>query len=137
MLLGHTQEANMAAHGSFYWNELNTRNPEAAKTFYGATLGWTFDAMPMPVGTYWVAKAGDTPVGGIFTMDDPKFDGVPEHWLSYIAVDDVDARVKKLAAAGGGLGREPFDVPGVGRIAIVHDATGAWVGWITPAAKAA
>ena len=35
----------MATNGSFYWNELMTRDAEAAKKFYGATLGWTFEAM--------------------------------------------------------------------------------------------
>ena len=36
----------MADHGTFYWNELMTRDAEKAKAFCGATLGWTFDAMP-------------------------------------------------------------------------------------------
>jgi len=40
----------------FHWNELMTRNPEQAKSFYGATVGWTFEPMPMPDGTYWVAR---------------------------------------------------------------------------------
>ena len=35
----------MATNGTFHWNELMTRNAEAAKRFYGATLGWTFEAM--------------------------------------------------------------------------------------------
>jgi len=38
----------MWSHGHFYWNELMTRNPEQAKFFYGATVGWTFEAMSMP-----------------------------------------------------------------------------------------
>jgi uncharacterized protein len=41
----------MWSHGHFHWNELMTRNPEQAKSFYGATVGWTFEAMPMPDGT--------------------------------------------------------------------------------------
>ena len=82
----------MADHGTFYWNELMTRDAEKAKAFYAETLGWTFDAMAMPEGgTYWLAKAGDALAGGILTMDGPQFEGVPEHWFAYIAVDDVDA----------------------------------------------
>jgi predicted enzyme related to lactoylglutathione lyase len=46
----------MWSHGHFHWNELMTRNPEQAKSFYGAAIGWTFEPMPMPDGTYWVAK---------------------------------------------------------------------------------
>ena len=40
--------------------------------------------------------------------------------MSYIAVDDVDARVKK-AAAGAKLMKPVFDVPDVGRIAVLME----------------
>ena len=58
----------MWQNGSFYWNELMTRDAEAAKRFYGATLGWTFEAMEAEGGpvTYWVAKVGDESVAGIY-----------------------------------------------------------------------
>ena len=58
---------------------------------------------------------------------------IPEHWLSYISVDDVDKRVTKAKQAGATMIREPFDVPQVGRIAILKEPGGAVVGWITPA----
>lgn len=119
-------------HGKFVWNELNTHNVDGAKHFLGATLGWTFDAMPMPDFTYWVAKMGEQRIGGIFEMRDPQFKGAPEHWLSYVAVDDIDVRYKKALAAGAKECRAPFDVPGVGRIAILQQPGGATVGWITP-----
>lgn len=123
----------MWMHGAFFWNELMTRDIERAKGFYGATLGWTFEGMPMEDGMYWVAKMDGEPVGGLFPMQGPQFQGLPEHWFAYIAVDDVDARLGRVQAAGGAVMRPPFDVPGVGRIAIVRDATGAGIGWITPA----
>jgi uncharacterized protein len=122
----------MTAHGHFHWNELVTRDVEKAKKFYGDIIGWTFDGMPMPDGTYWVAKMGDQPIGGLFPIAGPQWDGVPEHWMSYLAVDDVDARVKKATAAGAKLMRPAFDIPGVGRIAILTEPGGAGVGWITP-----
>jgi predicted enzyme related to lactoylglutathione lyase len=127
----------MADHGTFYWNELNTRDVESAKNFYKKTIGWTFDGMPMgEMGTYWVANANGKPVGGVFDMDMmaiPK--EVPNYWLSYIA-DDIDKRVKKAKDAGAHVIREPFDVPEVGRIAILKQPDGAVVGWITPAPQA-
>ena len=124
----------MADHGTFYWNELMTRDADKAKAFYGTTLGWTFDAMPMPEGgTYWVAKKGDRPVGGIFPMEGPHFEGVPENWFAFIAVDDVDASVGQAEAAGGKILRPAFEVPGIGRIVILEDSNGAAMGWMTPA----
>jgi predicted enzyme related to lactoylglutathione lyase len=126
------------SHGTFYWNELMTRNVERAKTFYSETIGWSFDSMPMPDGgTYWLAKIGDQPVGGLFDIGAAEFGAVPESWMSYLAVDDVDARVKKAEAAGARLMKPIFDVPGVGRIAILTEPGGAGVGWMTPASGAA
>ena len=58
---------------------------------------------------------------------------MPGQWFAYLAVDDVDARVAEATAAGAELMRPIFDVPGVGRIAILKDPTGAGLGWITPA----
>ena len=126
----------MAQHGHFFWNELMTRDPEGAKAFYGAQIGWRFDSMAMQDGgTYWVCKDGDQPVAGILDMNRPGFDGIPNHWFAYLAVDDVDARVHKASAAGAKLLRPIFEVPGVGRIAIVQDPAGAVMGWITPASR--
>ena len=123
----------MSSHGTFHWNELMTRDAEKAKRFYSATIGWTFDPMPMPNGTYWVAKMGATPVAGIFPIGGPEFEGVPESWMPYLAVDDIDARLKKATAAGAKVMRAPFEIPGVGRIAIIQEPGGAGLGWITPA----
>jgi predicted enzyme related to lactoylglutathione lyase len=76
--------------------------------------------------------AGKQPVGGIF--DTTSLPGnIPEHWLPYLAVDDVDARCAKARQAGATIIREPFDIPKVGRIAILKEPGGAMVGWMTPA----
>lgn len=123
----------MSEHGHFYWNELMARDVEAAKAFYGSALDWTFSGMDMPGGTYWLAMQGEKPVGGIFQMVGPEFDGVPDHWMSYLAVDDIDARLDKAVAAGATLMRPAFDVEGVGRIGILKDPGGAVMGWMTPA----
>jgi predicted enzyme related to lactoylglutathione lyase len=121
------------SHGQFHWNELMTRNVEGAKKFYGESLGWKYDAMPMPGGgSYTLAMAGGKPVGGIFDISGPDYKGVPESWMSYIAVDDVDARANKATKAGAKIMKPAFDVPGVGRIVILLEPGGAAIGWMTP-----
>jgi predicted enzyme related to lactoylglutathione lyase len=87
----------------------------------------------MEDGTYWVCKDGDQPVAGLFDISNPRFEGIPPNWFAYLAVDDVDARVEQAKAAGAELMRPIFEVPGVGRIAILKDPSGAGLGWITPA----
>ncbi len=125
----------MTAHGAFHWNELMTRNVKKAKDFYKKTLGWTYEDKPMGemYGTYTIAKAGGEMVGGMFTMEGPMFEGQPEGWFTYVAVDNLEKRLKKVKEAGGKVLREPWDVPGVGRIAIVQAPGGAAQGWMVPA----
>src|SRR5271163_2270087 len=80
-------------HGIFAWHELYTRDVEAAKAFYAATVGWTFESLsaPEPNGAYWVAKAADgKPVAGILDMRGILPDSDPPHWLNYLEVEDVD-----------------------------------------------
>jgi predicted enzyme related to lactoylglutathione lyase len=121
-------------HGKFYWSELMTRDIERAKKFYADTLGWHFEAMQAgDRPTYWIAKIGDDMVGGLFDISGHDFDPVKESWMSYIAVDDVDARVAKAVKAGAQVMKPAFDVPGVGRIAILLEPGGAAIGWMTPA----
>jgi uncharacterized protein len=74
----------------------------------------------------------DEPVVGILPLSGPDFEGVPESWMSYLAVDDVDARLEAARAAGAEVMRGPFDVPEVGRIAIIKEPGGAEIAWITP-----
>jgi predicted enzyme related to lactoylglutathione lyase len=126
----------MTVHGQFHWNELMTRDVEKAKDFYAKCVGWTYDSMDMGDGlTYTLAIVDGAPAAGIFPMSGPDFEDVPEHWMSYLHVDDIDAAVEKAAASGARIHRPPFDVPGTGRIAILEQPGGAMVGWMTPARR--
>jgi uncharacterized protein len=75
-----------------------------------------------------------TPRSAAFsTSADRIYAGVPEGWMPYIAVDDVDARAKKAVAAGAKIMKPAFDVPNVGRILVLQEPGGAGIGWMTPA----
>jgi predicted enzyme related to lactoylglutathione lyase len=50
---------------------------------------------------------------------------MPSAWYGYVDVPDVDAAVAAIAAAGGAIHMPPWDVPGVGRMAMVADPQGA------------
>jgi predicted enzyme related to lactoylglutathione lyase len=119
-------------HGKIHWNELMTSDPEKSKAFWSAVAGWTFEPMPMGEGmTYTIIKSGAEMRGGMMKRE-PHM-GPMDGWMMYVAVDDVDKAAKTTAAKGGKVLNGPFDVPGVGRIAIIADATGAAVGIMTPA----
>ncbi|RQH27419.1 VOC family protein, partial [Okeania hirsuta] len=57
------------------------------------------------------------------------------HWFTSIIVDDVDAMVAQTRELGGKIIREPFEVPGMARIASIADPSGSVFGIVTPIAK--
>jgi len=124
----------MSKHGTVHWSELMTRDLDAAKAYYVSVCGWQINEMPMPDGgTYYLGMKGETPMAGMMQMDDPQFEGVPSHWMTYLAVDDVDTAVQQTKDAGGEVLQDSFEVAGIGRIAILRDPTGAAIGLMTPA----
>jgi uncharacterized protein len=128
-------ERLMTPHGMVHWNELNTHNMEKVKEFYAKTLGWTYDSMPGPGGSpYLLCMSEGEMVGGISKISDPRFKDVPEFWMTYFAVDDVDNRVENARDNGATVIMDPLDIPDIGRIAIIQAPGGAVMGWMTPAA---
>ncbi len=119
--------------GRFVWHELTTGDREAAKTFYGDVVGWTFDDMPMGDFVYSLATVGATQVAGLMDTPEPaKAQGVPPHWTGYVAVDSVDDSARQGESLGGKTLYGPQDIPGVGRFAVVADPTGAAYALFTP-----
>ncbi|MCZ6736184.1 MAG: VOC family protein, partial [Planctomycetota bacterium] len=52
---------------------------------------------------------------------------VGPHWLSYIAVEDVDSATKKAEQLGAKTDVPPTDIPGTGRFSVITDPTGALI----------
>lgn len=122
-------------HGEFCWNELLTRDVEAAQRFYAEVFGWRYEVSHASAeGPYVVALRDGRPVAGIFDISGPLFEGIPPHWFAYIATDDVDAAVTAAVEAGARPVREVFAVPGIGRIGLLTDPSGAAIGFFEPGA---
>lgn len=117
-------------HGTWFWHELLTSDVRKAKSFYGKLFGWTTQPMKMPGMTYTMWKRGRSMHGGM--MDSKNAGGAPPHWMTYVQVDDVDASAKRVARLGGKVVAKPFDIPGVGRICVIADPTGAMISMIQP-----
>ena len=112
----------MTTHGAFCWSELMSPDPAKAAEFYGSLFGWKLEEMPMPNGTYRVAKLGETPIGGIMACPDA---AMPPMWGVYVTVDDVDESLAQCVSLGGAVLMPPMDVPTVGRMAALRDPQGA------------
>jgi predicted enzyme related to lactoylglutathione lyase len=105
----------------FVWHDLNTKNLEGSKSFYGEIFNWKFDSSGG--GPYTHIKAGDEMIGGIRQMDanEPQ----PPSWLGYIGVADVAATVASITSAGGKVFMPTTTLENVGTFAVTADPTGA------------
>lgn len=120
-------------HGSPIWYELMTPDPDATGAFYGPILGWTITPMAAGAADYRVIATPDGGVGGLFALSPAMVDqGVHAAWLMYVGVDDVDATAAAVKAAGGAIARPAWDVPGIGRMAMLADPQGAPFYVMTP-----
>ncbi len=114
-------------HGSFIWYELISPDPDGAKAFYDAVVGWTIESVSsFPNGYRMIGRNDGKMAGGILPLtDEMKGHGARPVWLGYVGVDDVDGTVASVEASGGKVVMPAFDAPNVGRIAMVADPQGA------------
>jgi predicted enzyme related to lactoylglutathione lyase len=104
-----------------------------AQRFYAQAFGWSFRDQPVLGGHFTRCQVGGLDVGSMYQLTPAqRAHGVPSHWTPYIAVDRVDAALRRVSANGGRSVVAPFDVPGIARIALIEDAVGALVGLWQP-----
>jgi uncharacterized protein len=131
--------------GSLNFNDLSTREPEAAEAFYGAVFGW--ETIDLGGGWGWGLpgygdflesrnpgmRAGMAEMGAPERFEDvvaslsPAPAGQPDAapaWAVTFAVDDADAVAARASELGGRVVTAPFDAPWV-RMAVIADPQGA------------
>jgi uncharacterized protein len=142
----HRGAAIVNEAGSLNFNNLNTRDAESAKTFYGSVFGWR--TLPMGGGAEaWTlpgygdhlellnpgtrermvamgAPAGFEDVVATLTPLLADHSDVPPHWSVTFATDDADATARKASELGGQVFAPPFDAPWV-RMTVIADPQGA------------
>jgi len=109
-------------HGSFCFAELNTADMERDKRFYRGLLGWDVFDVPTAGGGYSLFRLRGRDVAGLHLSAKG-----PHGWLLYAAADDADAVVARARELGASIEAAPFDVPGIGRMAMVRDPAAAAV----------
>ncbi len=131
-------------HGAVNFNDLHTRDVDAAAAFYGAVFGW--DRLDLGDGYAWALPAyGDflesrTPgmrenmaqmgaperfeevVASLVAIPEDQPD-TPAHWGVVFGVDDADAIAARAEELGGRVLVAPFDAPWV-RMTILADPQG-------------
>jgi len=127
----HTGSQLANEPGSFTWNELHSRDFDAAQAFYGAVFGWEPETTEFESMRYTMFKLGDGRVAGGMQMGDQFPAQVPSHWNVYFAVDDCDAAVQKVRHRGGQVRMEATGTP-AGRMAAFADPQGAAFSIVEP-----
>jgi predicted enzyme related to lactoylglutathione lyase len=110
--------------GLFVWHELNTTDIASAADFYSQVIGWkTRDWDQNPAYKIWTM--GREGRGGLYSIhEEPNALTPPPHWLSYIGTPDVDSTVRQAVELGGKVVTPAYDVPKVGRMAVLQDPQG-------------
>lgn len=117
--------------GRIVWHDLFTSDRQQSMLFYERVAGWTYK-VEQATDFAWgggkkdfVLAVLDNEAGAGLVETPP---GLKDGWIPYVEVHDVDETAKLAEALGGGVVRPPFDVPGVGRNALLRDPLGARFG---------
>ena len=82
---------------------------------------------------YMIVSAKSKGVGGVTGLPE----GMSQPFsMGYVGTPDIDAALTRLTGAGGAVHRGPWDIPEVGRLALVTDPQGAGLALIQGAATA-
>ena len=114
-------------HGTFCWMDIYLPDPDRGKTFYSDLFGWEWVDTPMgDTGmTYTVFNLNGKSVGAMGpAMPGMLPEGVPPHWFSYLATDNLDGTAEMATRLGATFMMGPADV-GDGRVALMQDPAGA------------
>ncbi len=116
--------------GTIGWIDMTAEHAERVRDFYAAVVGWTPASMEMDgYDDYFMRAKDGQPVAGVCHKRGVNAD-LPPVWLVYIAVDDLDQALAKVAMCGGRIicpPREAFS-----RFAVIQDPAGALCALYTP-----
>src|SRR4051812_28704910 len=110
--------------GCLTWNELQSRDPETASTFYAGLFGWETELIEEDGKlVYVVIKNAGSSNGGVMPVTEQHGDA-PPYWLAYFTVPSCEDAIAKVQELGGDALAGPLDI-GNGRISVVRDPQGA------------
>ena len=110
--------------GTFCWVELGTTDAEAAKRFYTALFGWTFEDRPADGWTYTILRKGGKDAAALYQLG-PQQPGARPAWTSYVRVENTDDAVAHARELGATIRMGSYDAGEHGRMAVIEDPTGA------------
>ena len=115
-------------HG-FVWADLATGDDLRALQFYRQLFGWTEVRHLIGGGTCWTLERDGRALASLYRLADRQVaSGVPSHWIPYVSTPDVAATAARAVQLAGAIVVHPQDFPGVARVCLIADPTGAILG---------
>ena len=106
---------------------LNADDPQRAKAFYETVFGWRFEPWGPPE-YYQAAGAADGVITALQHRRELKPGVRMAGFEATLAVDNLDASMAAIEAAGGRILAPPFYIQDVGRLAYFEDTEGNQIG---------
>jgi uncharacterized protein len=120
-------EFTFYAQGTPQWVDLATTDVAEARAFYSELFGWSFVVDTGDWGSYIRCLVDGKSVAGMADQQqDERDQGVPPHWVTYVAVDSADDIAARVTDAGGVVIMPPMDVLTEGRMLVAQDPAGAF-----------
>lgn len=110
------------------WVDLSTPDLAAARDFYGALFGWSFEVLDDDQTGYAIALKDGVPAAGLVEQPEVGF----AYWGLYLSVPDVASAIRAGSDAGGRCLWGPQQVGPLARVATVADPAGVSVGLWEP-----
>jgi hypothetical protein len=101
---------------------INADDVPRAKRFYEDAFGWTFTPWGPP-GFYQTRSTGDGHLGALQGRRDIGGVKMPGMEVTF-GVDDIDAAIAAIEAAGGKVLMQPFHIQTVGKLIFFQDTEG-------------
>lgn len=107
--------------GALVWNELQTRDLDAAKDFYRDVFGWEYNVDEQG---YVVCIQDGRVQAGMMAIGEDWDENVPPNWTVYFMADDIEETARRAGELGGAVIVPPTSAGELGTFAVIRDPQG-------------
>jgi predicted enzyme related to lactoylglutathione lyase len=111
--------------GRFVWHDIVTSDLQRSRRFYAGLFGWRYQDLQVGADRYLVIIGPGGPQGGLMPAAGRDTWAGAGQVMAFLSVADVDGAARAAVAGGGQVLSAPFEVPGMGRLAVLADGGGA------------
>lgn len=119
--------------GAIGWVDLTVPDAPELRDFYCAVVGWTPQDVKVGDYTDFTMRTSETgeAVAGVCHAKGANT-GLPQQWLVYVSVPNLDASLAVCVAKGGTIYRARASMGSYGDFAVIQDPAGAVMALIQP-----